>query len=43
MSEGNSDQSGIDYEGAMYSIKTISDLRVNDDDSSEEQQERDNT
>ena len=43
MSEENSDQSGIDYEGAMYSIKTINDLRENGNDSSEEQQEWDNT
>ena len=45
MSEESIDQSGIDYEGAMYSIKTIdeiNDLRVNGDDSSEEQHEWNN-
>ena len=46
MSEGNSDQPVIYDEGAMYSIKTIdeeNDLRVNGDESSEEQQEWDST
>ena len=46
MSEENSDQLGIDYEGALYSIKTIvaeNDLRVNGDERSDEQQEWDST